>query len=101
MHFNAIIPCLEEMPCSSRQFHSVLALYLNIGLFKSLDVDQAAESYYHLGYALINSIEGSFHQMIGRTCLSAYNLNSILNRVFPCFSSSIDYHIDSDSTNDL
>ncbi|MGY6533520.1 cryptochrome/photolyase family protein [Glycocaulis sp.] len=46
-------------------FHSVLSLYLNVGLLEPLEVCEAAEASYHEGDAPLNAVEGFIRQIIG------------------------------------
>ncbi len=46
-------------------FHSVLSLYLNVGLLEPLEVCEAAEAAYHEGCAPLNAAEGIIRQIIG------------------------------------
>jgi len=45
--------------------HSVLALYLNVGLLDPLDLCQRAEAEWRAGRAPLNSVEGFIRQIIG------------------------------------
>ena len=46
-------------------FHSVLSVYINIGLLDPLDLCRRAEAAYHAGLAKLNSVEGFIRQIIG------------------------------------
>ncbi len=46
-------------------FHSVLSLYLNIGLLDPLDLCRRAEEAYQEGVAPLNSVEGFIRQILG------------------------------------
>lgn len=45
--------------------HSVLAMYINIGLLNPLQVCQQIEAEYHQGHAPLNAVEGFIRQIIG------------------------------------
>ena len=46
-------------------YHSLLSLYLNLGLLEPLALAQAAEQAYHDGLAPINAVEGFVRQTLG------------------------------------
>lgn len=46
-------------------FHSVLSLYLNVGLLEPLEVCRAAETAWKAGKAPLNAVEGFIRQIIG------------------------------------
>lgn len=46
-------------------FHSVLSLYLNVGLLEPLEVCEAAETAWKAGRAPLNAVEGFIRQIIG------------------------------------
>lgn len=46
-------------------FHSVISIYLNIGLLDPLSLCQRAEVEYHAGRAPLNAVEGFIRQIIG------------------------------------
>lgn len=46
-------------------YHSVISLYLNIGLLDPLDICRRAEQAYRAGDAPLNSVEGFIRQIIG------------------------------------
>ena len=46
-------------------YHSILALYINVGLLDPLKVCQRVEAAYHSGHAPLNAAEGFIRQIIG------------------------------------
>ena len=46
-------------------FHSILSIYMNIGLLDPLPVCKAAEKAYHDGKAPLNAVEGFIRQILG------------------------------------
>ncbi len=46
-------------------FHSVVSVYVNIGLLDPLDMCRRVEAAYHAGLAKLNSVEGFIRQVIG------------------------------------
>lgn len=46
-------------------YHSILALYINIGLLDPLKVCRAAETAFHQGLVPLNAVEGFIRQIIG------------------------------------
>lgn len=46
-------------------YHSLISLYLNVGLLDPLQACRAAEAVYHAGRAPLNAVEGFIRQIIG------------------------------------
>ena len=68
--FNRRLPNFGTYEDGMRQdetvlFHSMLAVYLNVGLLEPLDLVRTAERAYHEGVTEINNVEGFIRQVIG------------------------------------